>query len=122
MPHSASAPKSGRVHILASIAIVIAALYFAKTVLIPIALAVMLAFLLTPLLMRLQRWGLKRIPALLVVITLLIGAVGGLGAVVYLQVVDVTGRLKEYRQNIDEKVAWLRGVTHGGALAEIKKV
>ena len=51
--------KSGRLGMLASIAIVIGGLYFARDVLIPIALAIMLSFLLTPLLLRLfRRWPL----------------------------------------------------------------
>jgi len=59
--------KSGRISMLASFAIVIAGLYFARDVLIPLALAIMLSFLLAPLILRLQRWGLGRVPALLIV-------------------------------------------------------
>jgi predicted PurR-regulated permease PerM len=103
--------KTGRLGMLASVAIVIGGLYFARDVLIPIALAVMLSFLLTPLLLRLQRWGLPRIPALIIVITLLIGALAGLGFVVFTQVTDLAGKLTQYKQNITEKVEWVRSVT-----------
>lgn len=103
--------KSGRLGMLASIAIVVGGLYFARDVLIPIALAIMLSFLLTPLLLRLQRWGLPRIPALVIVITLLIGALAGLGFVVFTQVTDLAGKLTQYKQNITEKVEWVRSVT-----------
>ena len=71
MAQSFQTSKSGRLGMLASVAVVVTALYFAKVVLIPIALAVMLSFLLAPLLIRLQRWGLRRIPALLIVVLLL---------------------------------------------------
>src|SRR3954470_21712259 len=105
MPNSVHAqPKMGRVNMLASMAVIVAALYFARDVLIPIALAIMLSFLLTPLLLRLQRWGLPRIPALIVVIMLLIGAIGGLGFIVYVQVTDLAENLDHYKQNIQEKV------------------
>jgi predicted PurR-regulated permease PerM len=114
--------KSGRLGMLASIAIVVGGLYFARDVLIPIALAVMLSFLLTPLLLRLQRWGLPRIPALIIVITLLIGAIGGLGFVVYVQINDLAGKLDLYKQNIQEKVNWVRGMTDNAAIDKAMNV
>src|SRR4051794_6152718 len=112
MPQTFQTSKSGRLGMLASVAIVVTALYFAKTVLIPVALAVMLSFLLAPLLIRLQRWGLKRVPALLIVLLLLAGAVGGLGYIVFKQVEDLAGKVDQYQQNIRDKVAWMKGLTH----------
>ena len=53
--------KSSRFVVLASICIVVAALYFAQVVLIPLALAVLFCFLLAPLVTRLERWGLGRV-------------------------------------------------------------
>src|SRR4051794_16784174 len=116
MAQTFSTNKSGRLGMLASLAIVVTALYFAKVVLIPIALAVMLSFLLAPLLIRLQRWGLRRIPALLIVIALLGGAFVGLGYVVWTQVNDLAGKMDQYQQNIEEKVSWVKRLTHGGAI------
>src|SRR3954467_9184607 len=108
--------KSGRLGMLASIAIVIGGLYFARDVLIPIALAIMLSFLLAPLLLRLQRWGLPRIPALLIVLVVVVGAVGGMGFIIYGQIDDLAGKLDQYKENINEKVNWVRGMTKGGAI------
>lgn len=122
MPQTFQTSKSGRLGMLASVAIVVTALYFAKTVLIPVALAVMLSFLLAPLLIRLQRWGLKRIPALLVVLFVLAGAVGGMGYVVFKQVEDLAGKVDQYQQNIRDKVAWMKGLTHDGAIDKAMKV
>src|SRR5436190_1425680 len=123
MPNSVHAqPKMGRVNMLASIAVIVAALYFAKEVLIPIALAIMLTFLLTPLLLRLQRWGLPRVAALIVVIVVLVGGAGGIGFVIWTQVQDVAVKLVDYRQNIQDKVARLRGMTHGGTMDKLKDV
>ena len=48
--------------------VAIAALYFAKEVLLPLALAILLSFLLAPLVTRLEKWGSRRIPAVLVVV------------------------------------------------------
>ena len=61
--------KSARM--LASIAVVVAALYLAKGVLVPLTLAVLLSFLLSPVCDWLERHWLGRIPAVLV--TALVG-------------------------------------------------
>src|ERR1700733_2689196 len=53
---------------LGSIAIVVATLYFAQSVLIPLALAILFAFLLTPFVTRAERWGLNRVAATMVVV------------------------------------------------------
>src|SRR5215218_10382216 len=104
MAQPVPASRSPRLTLLSSFAIIIAALYFAKEVLIPLALGVMLSFLLAPLVTRLQRWGLNRITAVAIVITVLCAAVGGLGVIVYGQLRDVAEKLPEYQSNIEEKV------------------
>jgi predicted PurR-regulated permease PerM/methylmalonyl-CoA mutase cobalamin-binding subunit len=118
MPQSLPTSKSGRVGMLASIVVIIAALYFAKEVLIPLALAIMLSFLLAPLIIRLQRWGLPRIPALLIVLLVVGGAFAGLGFIVMGQLRDLAGKLPQYQSNIEEKVTWARGFTGGGAVTQ----
>ena len=52
--------------VLASVCVVVGALYFAREVLVPLALAILLTFLLAPLVRRLERVGLSRVPATLV--------------------------------------------------------
>ena len=106
MPQPAPNVRSPRLSLLSSFAIVIAALYFAKEVLIPLALAIMLSFLLAPLVLRLQRWGLPRIPSLLIVLVVVGGAFAGLGIVVFGQLRDLADKLPGYQSNIEEKVAW----------------
>jgi predicted PurR-regulated permease PerM len=58
-------------------ALVIAALYFGRDILIPLALAVLLGFLLDPAVSRIKRWGLPRMAATLLVVAI---ALGGLAA------------------------------------------
>lgn len=66
---SASAPRVFRVAaILLSITLAVAILYFAKVVLIPVALAVLLTFVLSPVVTWLDRWGAWRIPAVLLAV------------------------------------------------------
>jgi predicted PurR-regulated permease PerM len=50
--------------IIASL-LVVAALYFAREILVPLAVAVLLSFLLTPSVRRLERWKLGRVPSVL---------------------------------------------------------
>src|SRR5829696_2666931 len=114
--------RSPRLTLLSSFAIIIAALYLAKDVLIPIALGVMLSFLLAPLVTRLQRWGLNRITAVAIIITLLCGAFGGLGMIVFGQIRDVADKLPEYQSNIEEKVTWVRRFTQNGSFDKAMKV
>jgi predicted PurR-regulated permease PerM len=61
--------------------VVVTCLYWARTVFIPVALAVFLAFLLAPLVTALQRRGLKRLLSVILVVTL---AAAVLGVVVWL--------------------------------------
>jgi predicted PurR-regulated permease PerM len=85
-------------------AVVVACLYWAQTIFIPLAMAVYLTFLLSPLVSALQRRGLRRVPAAL--LTLLL-AVLVLGAGVYLvttQVTSLATRLPRYSATIQTKV------------------
>src|SRR5579862_4015333 len=83
---------------------VILILYFARVVLIPLALALTLNFLLTPVVMRLQRWRMPRGLAVVVVMLLSTAAVAGMGWVVAEQVLQVASDLPKYRLNIHEKI------------------
>ncbi|MGH7213793.1 MAG: AI-2E family transporter, partial [Tepidisphaeraceae bacterium] len=98
------AGRAPRLQILASVCVVVAALYLARDVLIPLALAILLTFLLTPLVMRLQRYGVKRVMAVLVVLTMLVAAVLGLGWLVTVQVMDLANNLEQYKGNIIAKI------------------
>src|SRR5215211_8233458 len=60
MARSDIAPKGSRLVVLAASCVVVAALWFMQDVLIPLALAVLITFLLTPIVNRLERWKLGR--------------------------------------------------------------
>lgn len=83
---------------------VILVLYFARVVLIPLALALTLNFLLTPVVMWLQRWRMPRGLAVVVVMLLSTAAVLGMGWVVAEQVLQVASDLPKYRLNIHDKI------------------
>ena len=87
--------------------VTIAALYFARIVLIPFALAVLFTFILTPVVRLLERARLGRTFSSLLVVVLTIGACGGLGWGVSKQFEQVVNQLPSYKVNIKEKLASL---------------
>jgi len=89
---------------LASIAVIVAALYLAKGVLVPITLAVLLSFLLSPVCNWLERHRLGRVPA--VVVTALVGftVLGGATWMAAVQVSDLAPRMPEYETNLKAKL------------------
>jgi predicted PurR-regulated permease PerM len=103
-----------------------AVLYLAADVLIPLALAILLAFLLAPAVRRLERWKLSRIPATLIVSVFGFGIILGVGAIAATQAVSLAAKLPEYRQNIVHKIHALRHPdgrsTFGKAAAAIKDI
>src|SRR4051812_12605188 len=105
---STSAPPFGRFITLASVCVIIAALYFAQDVLIPLALAMLLSFLLAPLVRRLERWRVPRVPSVIIVVTVALGLIVAMGYIVWNQVIDLTKNLPRYEANIEMKVERLR--------------
>jgi predicted PurR-regulated permease PerM len=83
---------------------VILILYFARDVLVPLALALTLNFLLAPMVMWLQRRRMPRGLAVAVVMLLTSAAVVGMSWVVADQLLQVASDLPKYRLNIHEKI------------------
>src|SRR5208282_3851547 len=77
---SRSRPDSPALNPLVVLAGVILILYFARAVLIPLALT--LNFLLTPMVLWFQKLGLRRVPAVALVMLISISVVAGVGWVV----------------------------------------
>ena len=75
--------------------VVIAILYLAKPVVVPIALAVLFAFLLTPIVALLERTFLRRIGAVVLSLGLAVAALGGGGWWIYAQFNTVARELTE---------------------------
>lgn len=93
-------------------AFVITVLYVGRELLIPLALAVMLTFLLSPLVARLERW-IGRIAAVLIVVAMLFGIIGGTGWLLTRQLIDLAAKLPDYQANIDNKLRAVRLPTGG---------
>ncbi|MEX2141221.1 MAG: AI-2E family transporter [Pirellulales bacterium] len=106
--------------LLASLGIVLCLLYFARAVLIPLALAVLLTFLLAPVVTSLQRRGLPRGPAVLAVVLAACGLFVVIGWVVASQATALVDSLPNYEDNLDEKIATLRDMSQGGFVDKIQ--
>ncbi|MDR3702434.1 MAG: AI-2E family transporter [Candidatus Sulfopaludibacter sp.] len=82
----------------------VAALYFAREILIPLALALVLTFLLIPGVTLLQRLRLGRVVSVLTTVLVSLAVAGGIGWVIANQLVDVANQLPQYSQNIHAKI------------------
>ena len=97
---------------------VIAALYFGKDILLPITVAVLLSFVLSPLVGILRRLRIPRVVAVVFSVGLALAIIGGVGALLGSQIVEVAGDLPLYQTTIEKKVDVLRKATLG-RIAEV---
>jgi predicted PurR-regulated permease PerM len=116
MERSNAVSAASRPFPLLAFVVSIAALYFAKEIFIPLALAVLFAFLLTPVVTGLERLRLGRIPSVMLVLIVSFSLIGAIGWVVANQLIEVINQLPNYTSNIREKMGSFRG-PHGGSLA-----
>jgi predicted PurR-regulated permease PerM len=110
----------GIIATLLTIVIVVAVLYFARVVFIPLALAIVLAFLLAPLVIRLRSWGLGRVPSSLIVVFLAFVGIAIIGTLVVSQMADVGRKLPGYQQNVRQKLHSI-GTSSGGFITKVSR-
>ena len=105
MASAAPLAKPSWILTLASIGVVVAALYLAKGVLVPLTLAVLLSFLLSPACDGLERrLRLGRVPAVLVTAMLAFSTLGIVGWTSVVQMIDLAPKMPEYQSNIQAKL------------------
>jgi predicted PurR-regulated permease PerM len=100
--------------------LVVAVLYWAQAVLVPFAFAILLTFVLTPPVNWLQRW-IGRVPAVLLVVTLVFAALGLAGLGLTWQMDQLVEDLPVYRANIRTKIADVRLAGSGGAVEKLQE-
>ncbi len=109
------------------IAVLVGALYLAREVLIPLALAILFSFLLNPAVRRLERWRLGRGLASVATTLLFVAILAGIAWFAGNQAVSLAGKLPEYQENIVAKLRALRSPPKGNlgkaarAIREIEK-
>jgi predicted PurR-regulated permease PerM len=98
-------------HSLLSIAILTTAIYIGQDILVPLAMAGLIAVLLRPVEDRLIRLGLHKVFAISLALLLAIVVVAGLAVVISMQLSDFTDDLPKLRQNLSDLVddaRWVR--------------
>ena len=121
---SSGSHDSGALNSLIAIATclaIIASLYWGQAVLIPVALAMLLTFLLSPVAEALERIAFGRLPSVILVVVLTFSLLGGIGWIVTLQFGSLANELPKYTVNIRQKIADVRGAGKGGALEKVQK-
>jgi len=119
-PHRPS--DSSAVRSTAILIAVIAVLYLAREILVPLAFAITLALLLTPAVDWLQKMRLGRVPAVALVMILTITAASGAAWVIFDQLIGVANELPRYQQNIHNKLEAMRTPGQGAWARAIASV
>src|SRR5262249_5605718 len=114
--------------ILAIATLIVTTLYLARAVLVPIALATLLTFLVHPIVTFLSRRGLGRIFSVIIVVFLLFSILGGLTYALVLQLGSLSQGISGYRDHLITKIARVRSFARDGvwerahtAVSEVKK-
>lgn len=100
--------------------LVVAVLYWAQAILVPLAIAVLLTFLLTPAVASVERF-IRRPAAIGVIVLLTFSVAGGASWAVARQLSAFAESLPSYRTNIREKVAYLRNAGRGGSVEKVQQ-
>lgn len=108
----ASTSASTLTSIVVAAAIVLA-LYFGREVFVPIALALLLSFMLAPLVRMLQTWYIPRVIAVLGVALFAFATIFGLGAFMVSQVTQLASDLPGYQSTLLDKILSFRGAWVG---------
>ncbi len=107
---------------LGGIVLATATLYWAQKILIPLALAALLAFALNPLVALVQRRGLPRVPSVILIVCMSFLLLGGIGFALTLQMKKLVAELPKYKDNVTKKVADLRKMGHGRWLQNLEEM
>jgi predicted PurR-regulated permease PerM len=92
-------------------AIIIMVLYFGRDVIIPLALAILLSFVLAPLVGLLQRMRIPRGLAVVSVVIIAFALIFAMGSLLAAQLTQLAGDLPRYQSTISEKIQSFRETT-----------
>lgn len=98
---------------LASVVVVVAALYFAQDVLIPIMFALLLSFILAPLARVFDRIGLPHVISVILTVVLALGVILSLGGLIGTQVAGLASDVPRYESTVERKISTVREETLG---------
>lgn len=126
-PHSSPRPSPGRPELapavqslralnsLASGVVVIAALYVGRGVLIPITLAVLLSFIVVPLVGLLRRFHFGQLPSVIVAVLFALSVLSAVGVLIGAQMAQLAEDLPQYQWTVEHKIRVAQEATLGRA-------
>jgi predicted PurR-regulated permease PerM len=118
-PWSVSTPVPGAsLTTLLFTVVIVACIYVGRDVLVPMALAILMSFVLAPPVDFLQRWYVPRSVAVIGVVLLAFAGVFSLGGLMISQVNQLASDLPHYQSTLHEKIQNLRGVAAGTGTLE----
>jgi len=92
-------------------ALIVGMLYFGREVFVPIALAILLGFVLAPAVRLLQNWHIPRVLSVIGVVLLAFLLISAIGGVIATQINQLAGDLPRYQSTMRDKIKSLRGTT-----------
>jgi predicted PurR-regulated permease PerM len=90
--------------VLGTLVLIVASMYWARPVLIPVALAMLLTFLLSPVDSALQRLGLGRVVSVALLAVMTFSLIGVIGWAISVQVKEIANNLPGYQGNIKKRI------------------
>src|ERR1700712_5757355 len=108
-------PRGNALVNMAVAGLIVTALFFAREILVPVALAVLFSFVLAPFVIRLQSWRVPRTLSVLVAVFVGFSIIFSLGGLMVSQANRLAEELPGYQQTLQEKIQGLRGVAAGGS-------
>ena len=111
--------RGSRSNSLLGVFLVVASAYFARQILLPIAIAILLAFLLAPLSNRLEKIHLGRTASSLVAVLTGLFVIGALAWCLVIQLGKFGNELPQYQENIHTKLRQL-GMADGGHISRLE--
>ena len=111
---SSPVQASHSLRVFLAIVIAVGVLRYAQDVFLPLALAILLTFLLAPLVDRLQSIHLNRTLAVILSVALTMFLLGGLLWIVFHQFSDLANQLPSYRRQLRANLAGVTGALKGG--------
>jgi predicted PurR-regulated permease PerM len=100
------------------VTVIVVALYVGREVLVPIALAILMSFVLAPFVRKLHDWRVPRLVAVLLVVIVAFSAILVAGGMIVSQVNQLATDLPRYQATLREKIQTVRGMTGGSGTLE----
>jgi len=104
-----------------SLFLIVLMMYWGQPVLMPLAMALLLAFVFNPVVSLLRRWRVRHSLAVTVVVSLAFGLLGGVLLIIGQQFNSLVTELPRYEDNIRQKVRDLRAVVHNRSFNRVQE-